>query len=286
MGVIMAKARHSVLYDIDVDEAMPPGCSVTAWRPAVPGIREVFHARIRDYAYPAHCHDTWTVLIVDAGAISYDLDTRHCGAAGLTIAILPPGVIHTGQPAPGARGFRKRNLYLDEAFLPQRLVGAAVDHTNLTDTQLRAALCGLHDSLVAREEPLDGEARLALIGDRILDHIGITNTSERRTEPAVAFQLRALLDERLPGSLSLAPAAAALGRSVPHLVRSFTTTFGVSPHAYTIGRRVELARKLLLSGINAADVATQAGFYDQAHFTRHFRRYTSATPARYANSFR
>jgi hypothetical protein len=39
----------------------------------VPGIREVFHARLVDYAYPPHCHETWAVLIVDDGAIRYDL---------------------------------------------------------------------------------------------------------------------------------------------------------------------------------------------------------------------
>ena len=75
-----------------------------------------------------------------------------------------------------------------------------------------------------------------------------------------------------------------LDRSVPHLARSFTRRFGVSPHAYVIGRRIDLARGLLLQGARPADVATMAGFYDQAHLTRHFKRHTSATPAAYARS--
>src|SRR4051794_11411239 len=74
--------------------------------------------RIVDYALPRHCQDTWTVLIVDAGAISYDLDTRHCGASGRTVAVLPPGVIHDGRPADGSPGFRKRNLYLERTSCP------------------------------------------------------------------------------------------------------------------------------------------------------------------------
>jgi AraC-like DNA-binding protein len=82
--------------------------------------------------------------------------------------------------------------------------------------------------------------------------------------------------------VSLAWASATLDRSVPHLVRSFTRQFGLSPHAYVIGRRVEVARRLLLAGNAPADVATAAGFYDQAHFTRHFKRHTSVTPAEFA----
>src|SRR5262245_39805564 len=134
-----------VLYVVDVVDELPDRCQIDAWSPAVPGLAEVFHARLVDYAYPPHCHDTWTVLIVDAGAIRYDLDTRHCGAAGEVVTLLPPGVIHDGRPAPGLHGFRKRNLYLEAGFLPDRLIGAAVDHTNISDRGLRAALAGLHD---------------------------------------------------------------------------------------------------------------------------------------------
>ena len=75
-----------------------------------------------------------------------------------------------------------------------------------------------------------------------------------------------------------------LDRSVPHLVRSFTRQFGVSPHAYVIGRRIDAARRDLLRGARPADVAAAVGFCDQAHFTRHFKRHTSMTPARFARS--
>jgi AraC-like DNA-binding protein len=277
-GVLASSVRS-------VHEPLPQRCRVEAWRPRVPGITEVFHARMVDYAYPPHCHDTWTVLIVDAGAISYDLDSRHRGASGRSVSILPPGVIHDGRPADGAPGFRKRNLYLEHAFLPERLVGPAVDRTNLDDPALHAAVAGLHDALVVDEGPLDGEARLALIGERIAAHLAPrAATPPRAAEGAVADRLRQLLDARLAENVTLREAAAVLDRSVPHLVRSFTRTYGVSPHAYVIGRRIDAARARLLGGARPADVAADLGFHDQAHFTRHFRRHTSVTPGRYARS--
>src|SRR6201987_1004313 len=105
-------AVSAVLYDLDVEEEIPGHCTIEAWVPPVPAITEVFHAHIVDWAYPPHCHDTWAVLIVDDGAIRYDLDTRPRAAARRTVTILPPGVVHDGRPAPGAAGFRKRELYL------------------------------------------------------------------------------------------------------------------------------------------------------------------------------
>lgn len=257
---------------------------VDAWDPGVRGITEVLHASLVDFAYPAHCHDTWTVLIVDRGAIRYDLDSRACGAHGQTVAVLPPGVIHDGEPAPGAKGFQKRVLYLGESVLPEALVGAAVDRTAIADPALRAALVGLHDSLRVGEEPLDGEARLAGIADRLERHLRRDPDSPSPVERGVAHRFRGLLDEHVVDPIGLDAAAAVLDRSTAHLCRSFTKTFGVSPHAYVIGRRIETARALLLSGMGPATVATEVGFYDQAHFTRHFKRHTSVPPARYAAS--
>jgi AraC-like DNA-binding protein len=277
------------LYDFDVSAGH---CHVEAWAPRVPGIREVFHARMVNYAYPPHCHDTWAVLIVDDGAIRYDLDRRRCAAAGQTVTILPPGVAHDGRPAPGAAGFRKRELYLDPDFFPAALTGAAVDHTSISDPPLRTAISRLHDLLVQDAGSLDAgnldtgnldvEARLALIGERITAHLAPAPGPGFPAEPGTAWRLRRLLDDNVTGQVSLTWAAATLDRSVPHLVRSFTRQFGLSPHAYVIGRRIEVARRLLLAGNTPADVAAAAGFYDQAHFTRHFKRHTSATPAEFA----
>ena len=250
----------------------------------MPMIREVFHAHLVDYAYPSHCHETWAVLIVDEGAIQYDLDGRRCGAAGQVVTILPPGVVHDGRPAPGASGFRKRELYLEPAFLPAELTGAAVDHTVISDPPLRTALSRLHNCLLGGAEDLDAGAALALIAERITGHLTRAPYPAHAPEPGIAGQFRQLLDENITGQTSLAQAAATLDRTIPHLVRSFTREFGLSPYAYVTGRRVDAARRLLLAGAAPAYAATAVGFYDQAHLTRHFKKHTATTPAVYARS--
>ena len=98
-----------------------------AWDPGLPGVAEVLHARWRVYAYPPHTHQTWTLLLVDDGAIGYALDrTRDHDAAGAAVTLLPPHVPHDGHPLT-ANGFRKRVIYLDEQVLPADLIGRAVD---------------------------------------------------------------------------------------------------------------------------------------------------------------
>ena len=97
-------------------------------------------------------------------------------------------------------------------------------------------------------------------------------------------ELRDLLDAHVTSGLTLEAAAARLGVHPTHLVRAFTAAFGLPPHAYLVGRRVDRARALLLAGQSAAGVAAAAGFYDQAHLTRTFRRYLGTTPAKFAGS--
>lgn len=99
-----------------------------------------------------------------------------------------------------------------------------------------------------------------------------------------AGALRDLLDAHVVEGLTLDAAAAALHVTPTHLVKSFSTEFGLPPHRYLVGRRVDLARRLLLAGVPVARVAAEAGFHDQAHLTRHFRRLLGVTPGRYVRS--
>lgn len=62
----------------------------------------------------------------------------------------------------------------------------------------------------------------------------------------------------------------------------FRRHMGVPPHRYISLRRIELARQLLRQGMSAAAVADACGFYDQSHFSRHFKHHCGMTPGQYA----
>jgi AraC-like DNA-binding protein len=257
---------------------------VRAWKPVVAGVHEVFHARFVDYAYPPHVHDAWTVFIVDDGWIRYDLEARPRGAGGERVTILPPHVVHDGRAA-GAAGFRKRVLYLGTEVLDERLAGRAVDRPDVHEPALRRAVHALHRALGEPDDALEAEARLAVVGDRLRAHLGDRPAGAADPHPGrLARDLRDLLDLRLFTRTTLAEAGWALGASPAHLVRSFTQTFGIAPHRYVVARRIDAARGRLLDGEPIALVAAGVGFYDQAHFTRQFKRHVGTPPGRYALS--
>lgn len=260
---------------------LPAGAELRAWTPGVPGIAEVFHARFTDHAYPAHAHDTWTLLVVDQGVIRYDLHRREHGALREAVTLLPPHVAHTGRAATAA-GFRKRVLYLDTGVLDVALTGAAVAAPALPDGLLRTRIDQLHRALADPAAGLEAESRLALIGDRIRQHLRVADVAASPQPPRLAGDLRDLLDARLGTGITLRDASEVLHAHPAHLVRSFTAAFGLPPHRYLTGRRVEAARRRLLDGEPVAAVAAAVGFHDQAHLTRHFSRQVGTTPRRFA----
>jgi AraC-like DNA-binding protein len=254
---------------------------VRAWNPGIAGIREVFHARFANHAYPKHTHDVWTLFIVDDGAIRYDLESRAGGAETSTVSILPPHVAHDGRAA-DARGFAKRVLYLETSVIDAALTGAAVDDPILHAAGLRSRVAALHDVLICGDRALEAETRLAFIAESIRSALGAADDGgiERPTDE-LAEQLRAYLDSRLFEPIRIADAASDLGASPTQLARSFSATFRIAPHTYVLGRRLEAARARILDGVPLAEVAAEVGFYDQAHLSRHFTRFIATTPGRF-----
>jgi AraC-like DNA-binding protein len=267
---------------------------VRAWRPPLDGVREVFHARFVEHAYPPHTHDAWTVLLVDEGAVRYRLDRHDHGSHRAVVTVLPPHVAHDGRSAVPA-GFRKQVLYLEPRVLGEEHVARAVDDPTVADIALVRALHAVHRSLAPGADALEAEARLALAVERLQAHLRARPGAapvpppDPRPAPTLAGDLRALLDAAaVPTPAAPPPTLAVLGRTLgaspTHLIRTFTRTFGVAPHAYLLARRVDAARGLLLAGAPPAEVAAATGFHDQPHLTRHFRRHVGTTPARYAGS--
>jgi AraC family transcriptional regulator len=102
--------------------------------------------------------------------------------------------------------------------------------------------------------------------------------SERKLRAAIEY-----VEEHLDSELTLDALAAVAHLSPYHFARMFKTSTGLPPHRYVIARRVERAKRLLRDGgdLSLAQVAARSGFWDQGHFTRHFKRLVGVTPKRF-----
>jgi AraC-like DNA-binding protein len=100
--------------------------------------------------------------------------------------------------------------------------------------------------------------------------------------PPARHLLRAkdLADARFAEPLSVADLAAAAGLSRAHFSREFRRTFGDTPHAYLLTRRLERAAALLRSTDRSiADVCFTVGLSSLGSFTTSFTRMFGCSPA-------
>ena len=110
--------------------------------------------------------------------------------------------------------------------------------------------------------------------------------AERRS-PRWLSQARALLHDQYRDQLRLAEVADAVGVHPVHLARVFRLKYGTPVGTYVRGLRLSWAAGRLASSEDTiAQIASEAGFFDQSHFTRTFRRHFGLTPQVYRRAVR
>jgi len=106
--------------------------------------------------------------------------------------------------------------------------------------------------------------------------------------PPARHLLRAkdLADARYAEPLTVADLARAAGLSPAHFSREFRRTFGESPHAYLLTRRLERAAVLLRNtDRSVAEICMTVGLSSVGSFTTSFNRLYGTTPTAYRGSF-
>ncbi len=120
------------------------------------------------------------------------------------------------------------------------------------------------------------------------DHSSLGLRRDHRTGAQAGLPAAALrrvtdyVEENLAEGLTLAEISAVAHMSPFHFSRLFKASTGLSPHRFVVDRRVERAKSLLhKTGLPLHEVARLAGFTDQSHLAKHFRRQLGVTPRRF-----
>jgi AraC-like DNA-binding protein len=101
-----------------------------------------------------------------------------------------------------------------------------------------------------------------------------------RVSPGVQRALTHI-ERHFTDAVYLGDLAALAGLSVCRFVTVFRRQVGLTPHRFICHRRIRYAKALLRDGVPMAQVASEAGFFDQSHLSRHFKSICGVTPGRY-----
>jgi AraC-like DNA-binding protein len=219
---------------------------------------------------------------------------RHVLGPG-SLAVLDPSMSHRGVPAADGP-WRCRLLIMElpdvaalagDPGLGREVVPSFRDPVP-PDPGLARRFVALHRLLSGPASRLERQAALAGWWDDAARWSASGPAEGGRARRAGTAALRralSLIADSPAADVSLADLAAEAGLNQYQLMKAFREQFGMPPHAFQVAQRVSHARRLLEAGVSAADAAAMAGFFDQSHLHRHFRRRMGITPAAYAAAF-
>jgi AraC-like DNA-binding protein len=254
---------------------------------------EAMHAHFRGHVYHRHSHDCYSFGVTESGVQGFTCRRAgYVSAAGMMMAFNPDDP-HDGHAATG-QGFTYRMIHIGPEFLTDLLADVTGRPVTaplfaspvLDDAAAARAVYDLHAALTGGAGPLERGERLTAAA-AVLVRRGASRPPVRAAPPTrrdladAARKIRAFLHDEYASQVTGADLAAVTGRSRYAAYRAFHDRYGLAPSTYQRQLRLRAARRLLACGMPPADAAALAGFADQAHLTRWFRRCYGITPGAY-----
>lgn len=210
--------------------------------------------------------DRVEVIVCRGSMLSYP---RHNHVSTLTVGLVLEGAVELATDL-GTELYRENGLFALPPYVPHSL--------NARAPYTLVSLCVSRERIVRGDPGEAREAAAALlrrvlgrpeVEQRLLEGLSfLSGERDLRKGPLTSLRTRLETEPELPCSLEDMAALA----------------WGLTPHQFQLQNRVRKGQRLLSGPATVAEAAAAAGFCDQSHFDRHFKRLVGLTPADYKRS--
>jgi AraC family transcriptional regulator len=226
---------------------------------------------------PSHAHAPATLNLIVAGEYGEAIERGPMRQHGpLTLIVKPPATFHSNS-------IEVRTQCVVVEIQPAKFEGLRPVGLGRDVTVIRDPWVGQYARLFLRELSRPDDVSPLVLEGLTLELIAhccrMRPTSNRESWLRRAEEI---LNEDLPPSLE--ELAYRVGRHPVYLARAFRTRFGCSVGEYSRTRRLGRARDLLVStDLPLVEIAHHAGYADQSHMSRHFKRALGISPGQLRN---
>lgn len=255
------------------------------------GNLELLHAAYTRQTFSPHFHEGHVMGTIEQGALGFDYRGEKLVAAPGQINLADPGEVHNGF-AVSKRGWQYRMFYLAPGQL-ESIVTEICEHKTdmpffktgvIQDAGLARVMQMLHRDFSNPEVSLlEKESRFySLVLEMVRRHtrVRLNLPSPGREDPGMA-RVKAYIHAHHHRNVSLCDLAETAALSKYHMLRVFKLCTGMTPHAYLNLVRASAAKQMMPHGRPLAQIALDAGFFDQSHLNRIFKKVYGITPGQY-----
>lgn len=246
------------------------------------GDLEMFTGRFVRHVFAPHARESWTILVVERGAINVQIDgdASRLDAAG--VLVLPPGTAQRAAAASGD-GWEHTAIYPTDAQLAARLGTVTPPRIRgiVQQPLLAAATAQRMRMLLAQDSPANCIRILGEMLRAIWQTPGAPIAPYVQEDGGGIDRALAFIAANPGRKVSLATMARSADMSPYHFVRRFQARLRMTPYAYSLQLRVQMAKSLIDAGADLPTVAERTGFVDLSHLNRRFKRVMGLTAGAY-----
>lgn len=248
---------------------------------------EYMEAHFHGSAYHKHRHDTYAICLTTMGVQSFEYRGATQTSLPGQVVVLHPDELHDGR-AGTDDGFSYKIMYVEPALIFEAVQAICGAHGSLPFVRApvvanRRLVAALQTAFDRTGEPLALDGLVLQLAEGLIDADPscVRLGTSRHLDELALERARLFLDANSTRIVHSGDLETLSGMTRYELARQFRQRYGTSPYRYLLMRRLNRARRLLATSQPLADIALDAGFADQAHFSRMFKAAFGLTPARY-----
>lgn len=234
-----------------------------------------------NWILPSHAHQSLIIGIVYQGLYTETIcgRSRECGPHSLQL--LPAGETHTYE-------FGRAEVRCLTIEVKPQMLEAISQFSTLPDypVHVRGGILSVLLTRLYGEFRFQDNTSVLTVEGLILETLGndtrLSATCPPQVRPRWLHQAKDFIHENATKGVSLIGLAASVGITPSYLARAFRKFYHCSVGEYVRRLRLEhAAGELANSDKPLAEIALNAGFYDQSHMTHAFKLNLNMTPAEY-----
>lgn len=255
----------------------------------------VLDATMSDFSYSKHAHEEYSLGVTLQGRQDFFCQNSFHQSASGNVLIFNPEDVHDGHSG-GEQALKYKMLYIHpDEFRPlfrslgyQQSSILRLSQPMADNPILRHQILRFSSTIQqANYSKIEFESGLFQIAQSLVAMSGNFDLGTQNSKRIDQLLLRArdYILASLEHNISIDDIANVANMSKFHFIRQFRQQFGITPHQYVLSCRVNLARRIIESGKSLNQAAFEAGFADDSHLSRHFKRIYGLTPKRFQKQF-
>jgi len=241
--------------------------------------------------YKKHFHCMLSLSIIEKGKLTVEYDTSdNVILQNNSIAIFNPNQLHCTTNIDAA-GYYTLYLNIDwckdiqnELFLDKKIFIPINKHI-ITYQKINMTIINIYNDISKNNNNYEEKFK-NIIKNIFIKYCNTNDSSFIKNNNYVVYLMKKYIYNNLHEQLSINDISNYLGYDKSYLIRLFKKEIGITPQIFIINEKVHKAKELIKmqKNVTLLELALDAGFYDQSHLNRNFKKIFAINPKYYQNN--